>query len=250
MIRAIIIDDEQHCIDRLEYLLSTYAGRLVQLVGTYVTVGDGVHAITMHKPDLVFLDIQVGNATAFDLLKALTRIKFEVVFTTAYDQYAVKAFRFSAFDYLLKPIDRDDLLASISRLLERVSEQDRASRYDVLFENLKNQQGSSRRITIPTLNGFHIITTGEIIRCQADINYTHLFLKNNQKITVAKPLKDFEEILGDHGFYRIHNSHLINLTFISSYVRGKGGYVVMEDHTEIEVATRRKEGFLKMLKQL
>lgn len=250
MIQAIIIDDEQHCIDRLDYLLSTYAGGLIQVAGAYMTVEKGVQAINSLKPDLVFLDIEVGRDTAFDLLAAFGRIDFEVIFTTAYEQYAVKAFRFSALDYLLKPIDRDELLASLDRLQERVSQQDRAEKFDVLFDNLKKQAGTSRRITIPTVNGFHFITTDEIVRCQADINYTHLFLKNNQKITVAKPLKDFEEMLGEYRFYRIHNSHLINLDYISSYVKGKGGYVIMKDQTEIEVSTRKKEGFLKTLKQI
>ncbi len=250
MIQAIIIDDEQHCIDRLDYLLSTYAGRLIQVAGAYMTVEKGVQAIHSLKPDLVFLDIEVGRDTAFDLLAAFGRIDFEVIFTTAYEQYAVKAFRFSALDYLLKPIDRDELLASLDRLQERVSQQDRAEKFDVLFDNLRKQPGTSRRITIPTVNGFHFITTDEIVRCQADINYTHLFLKNNQKITVAKPLKDFEEMLGEYRFYRIHNSHLINLDYISSYVKGKGGYVIMKDQTEIEVSTRKKEGFLKTLKQI
>ena len=120
----------------------------------------------------------------------------------------------------------------------------------MFFENLKKQQPSSRRITIPTVNGFHFLSTEEIVRCQADVNYTHLFLINSQKITVAKPLKDFEELLCDYDFYRVHNSHLVNLHFVNSYIKGKGGYLVMHDHAEIEVSTRKKESFMKRLKEI
>lgn len=250
MIQAIIIDDEQHCLDRLDYLLTTYAGRTVQVMGTYITLEEGATAIRTLHPDLVFLDIQIGDNTAFDLLGSFREIDFEVIFTTAYEQYAVKAFRFSAIDYLLKPIERDELLVALENLKKRISQADRAGKFDVLFENLKKQQASSRRITIPTINGFHFLSTDDIVRCQADVNYTHLFLINKQKITVAKPLKDFEELLGDYCFYRVHNSHLVNLRFVSSYVKGKGGYLIMQDHAEIEVSTRKKEGFIKRLREI
>jgi len=250
MVRAVIIDDEQHCIDRLNHLLDNYASRTVEVVGCCKTVNEGIDYIRAAHPDLLFLDIQICDVTGFELLKAFPKPTFEIIFTTAYEQYAVKAFKFSAVDYLLKPIDRDELLASLDRLKERVSQLDRAKRFDVLFDNLRMQRGMPRRITLPTVSGYSILYTADIIRCQADVNYTHLFLKDKQKMTVAKPLKEFDELLADHNFYRVHNSHLINLDYISRYVKGKGGYIVMEDQTEIEVSTRRKEAFLERLKQI
>ena len=250
MIKAIIIDDEQHCIDRLNYLLTTFSGKAIQVKGAFQTFESGLQGIGELKPDLVFLDIQIADRTAFDLLDQLPDIEFEIVFTTAFDQYAIRAFKFSAVDYLLKPIDRDDLFSALDRVREKVSQADRAKQFDVLFDHYRQTNSHSHRIAISTIDGFSFIQTDEIIRCQADINYTHFFLRDKHKLTVAKPLKEFEELLRDYQFYRVHNSHLVNLSFVKKYVKGKGGYLIMSDNSEIEVSTRRKEGFLKRLMEI
>src|SRR5690554_370237 len=250
MIQAIIIDDEQHCIDRLDYLFSTFSRKTIQVTGAFQTVESGIQGIEDLKPDLVFLDIQIGGRTAFDLLDQFPEIRFEIIFTTAFDQYAIRAFKFSAVDYLLKPIDRDDLFSALDRVREKVSQSDRAMRFDVLFDHYRKTNIHSHRIAISTIDGFYFIQTDEIIRFQADINYTHFFLMDKQKLTVAKPLKEFEELLVDYQFYRVHNSHLVNLAFVKKYIKGKGGYLVMSDNSEIEVSTRRKEGFLKRLTEI
>ncbi len=247
MISAIIIDDEQHCINRLSSLLHDHCADTVQLAGTYSSVPEGLEALRHQQPDLVFLDVMIHEATGFDLLKQLPGIRSDVIFTTAFEKYAVQAFKFSAIDYLLKPIDPEDLLLAIGKLARKMEKNELGGKLDVLFHNLKDLQGSSKRIGIPTINGFTFLQVNDIIRCQSDINYTTLFLKEKQKITVAKTLKEFEELLGEYNFYRVHNSHLINLACIKNYNKGKGGFVLMTDNSEIEVSTRRKDEFLKKL---
>lgn len=250
MIKAIIIDDEQHCIDRLTMLLSGNSSNMVELLASVQSVDEGLTAIKTYKPQLVFLDIEIGNKTGFDLLKQLPEINFEVIFTTAYDKYAVQAFKFSALDYLLKPIDTDELQAALKKLNDKVSQKDIAGKFDALFHNLKNIQSASKKICVPVLSGLVFIQTDDIIRCESNVNYTTLFLKDKQKLLVAKTLKEFEEMLTEYNFYRVHNSHLLNLAYIKMYNKGKGGTVTMNDGSEIEVSTRRKDDFLKRLTAL
>jgi two-component system LytT family response regulator len=248
MIKAIIIDDELHCIDRLTELLEDHAGS-IDLLGAYRTAAEGLRAIRTLRPGLVFLDIQIHDSTAFDLLRTIGEIDFEVVFTTAYDKYAVEAFRFSAIDYLLKPVAPDELAQAVSKLEKKMAKNETAQKLDALFHNLKNMQGASRRIVVPVVNGLVFVQVGDIIRCESDINYTTLFLKDKQKITVARTLREFEELLTDSNFYRVHNSHLVNLAYIKNYNKGKGGFLTMTDNSQVEVSTRRKEEFLKRLSE-
>ncbi|HVX25302.1 MAG TPA: LytTR family DNA-binding domain-containing protein [Parafilimonas sp.] len=247
MTKAIIVDDEQHCIDRLGNLLKNYCGDSIELCGSFHSVEEGLKAVNSVKPNLVFLDVEIKDKTGFDFLKHLPEINFEVIFTTAYDKYAVQAFKFSAIDYLLKPIDAEDLQAAVKKLNEKISQKDLAHKFDTLFYNLKNIQNPSKRICVPVLTGFVFIQIDDIIRCESNVNYTTLFLKDKQKLLVAKTLKEFEELLKEYNFYRIHNSHLINLACIKTYHKGKGGTVTMLDGTEVEVSTRRKDEFLKKI---
>lgn len=247
MINAIIIDDEQHCINRLEGLLTGYCSDIIKLCGSFQSVEEGLQAIKQIKPGLLFLDAEIHDKTGFDLLKQLPEINFEVIFITAYDKYAVQAFKFSAIDYLLKPVDADDLQAAIKKLSDKFSQKEMSQKFDTLFHNLKNMQGVSKKICVPVLTGLVFIQVNDILRCESEINYTRIFLKNKQKLLVAKTLKEFEELLADYNFYRVHNSHLINLAYIKSYSKGKGGSVIMEDGSEVEVSTRRKDEFLRRL---
>ena len=250
MIKALIIEDEQHCIDRLSNLLATHCKKTIYLAGSFQTLEDGIRGIQQLQPDLVFLDVMLDEHTGFDLLERLDSIPFAVIFTTAHDKYAVEAFRFSAIDYLLKPVDPDDLIEAVEKLKEKISREELAKKFNVLFHNLKTIQATSRKISIPTNTGLIFLRISDIIRCQSDVNYTIIYLKDKQKITVARTLKEFEELLTDYNFYRVHNSHLINLAYIKSYQKGKGGSVQMTDRSEIEVATRRKEKFLKKLSEM
>ncbi|MBO9563685.1 MAG: response regulator transcription factor [Niastella sp.] len=244
MIRTIIVDDEQHCIDRLNKQISEFLPGVVHVMDSFTSVADATRAIEQYQPELVFMDVQLGNDTGFDVLKKLDSINFEVIFTTAYEKYAVKAFKFSALDYLLKPVDEDELVAAVNKLLQKVSKIDASRKIETLLGNLYS---ASKRICVPVMNGMIILKVDEIIRCESDINYTTIFLKDKQKIVVAKTLKEFDEMLTDYNFFRVHNSHLVNLACIKSYNKGKGGSVVMSDNTELEVSTRRKDDFLKRL---
>lgn len=249
MIEAIIIDDETHCSDLLAGLLNTYCGSLVRVAGTARSVEEGWQSILRVQPQLVFLDIQLQDETSFELLKRFPVIDFELIFVTAYEKYAIQAFKFSAIDYLLKPVDPDDLVKAVARLEQKRSREEAARRFETLFFNLRGP-GLPRRISVPTVKGLEFLPVQDIIRCESHINYTSLFLTNGHKLTVARTLKEFDELLAEHNFYRIHNSHLINLACIRTYNKGKGGSVTMSDNSEIEVSTRRKDELLKRLAEL
>lgn len=250
MIRTIIIDDETHCIDRLTGLVNEYHAGAIEILGAYRTAGEGLRAIQTLRPELIFLDIQIHDSTAFDLLRQIKEIDFEVIFTTAFDKYAVEAFRFSAIDYLLKPIAPEELQQSVKRLEKKMAKNETTQKLDTLFHNFQNIQGASRRIAVPVINGLVFIQVSDIIRCESEINYTTLFLKDKQKLTVARTLREFEELLTNANFYRVHNSHLVNLAYIKNYNKGKGGILTMTDNSQVEVSTRRKEDFLKKLAEL
>ena len=245
MIEAIIIDDEQHCSDRLATLLKE--DQAVELVGIAQTVEQGVALINTLKPGLIFLDVQIGSDTGFDLLKRLPHRNFEVIFTTAFEHYAIQAIKFSAIDYLLKPIDREDLNFALDKLSDEVSKKMTSSKLDILLQNIEKKKDGFQKIIVPTISGFEFLNVSDIIRCESDINYTTLFLTEKRKLLVARTLKDFEDMLSDHNFFRVHNSHLINLVYIKRYHKGKGGSVTLTDGSEIEVSTRRKEEFLKRI---
>lgn len=249
MLKVIIIDDEQHCVDRINKLLNQHK-KTIDIVEICTNVKDAKIAIESIKPDVIFLDIHLHEKTGFDLLKQFTTIDFEIIFTTAFDSYAINAFKFSALDYLLKPIDEDELNNTIKKIKDKVSLKDVSKKVEVLFHNLEEKTNQVKKIAVPTLEGLTFIKVTEIVRCQSDVNYTHIFLEGNKKITVAKTLKHFEDLLEPYNFFRTHNSHLINLSFVEKYVKGKGGYVLMSDRTHIEVAVRRKEGFINKLSSL
>lgn len=249
MIKALIIDDEQHCITRLEQLIRNNCPQL-QIAGTSSSIKDGIHSIKVLKPDLLFLDIQIGDQTGFDLLSAVKEFNFDIIFTTAYEQYAIHAFKFSAMDYLLKPVDADDLVSAVKKVEQKISREDTAKRLDVLLKNMNEMNILSKKIAISTATGILYMPVSEIIRCEAKINYTEIFLTDKRKLTVSRTLKDFESLLGDQYFFRIHSAHLVNLNFIKSYKRGKGGTVKLEDQSELEVSIRRKDAFLKKLSEL
>lgn len=216
-------------------------------MGVAMNVDEGREAILKHKPDLVFLDVQIHDKTGFDLLLSLPGIDFEVIFTTAHDKYAVNAFKFSALDFLLKPVDADDLALALRKLSSRQSQKEINEKFDVLFHNLRSVKQKDQRICVPMINGLVFFNVSDIIRCKSDVNYTHIYLKDGQKMMVSKTLKEFDDMLAEFNFFRVHNSHLINLNYIRQYNKGKGGYVTMTDGSEIEVSTRRKEDFMRAL---
>ncbi|MCK0160955.1 LytR/AlgR family response regulator transcription factor [Allomuricauda sp. F6463D] len=247
MLKALIVDDEQHCINRLEGLLLSEA-QDIEIKACCKTIDAAKKEIDRINPDILFLDVQLGNETGFELLSQLKSIDFEVIFTTSYDNYALKAFKFSALDYLLKPIDKDDLADALQKLRQQKSLKETSQKLDVLFHNFKENKQTSKRIAVPTVDGFTMLDTKEIMRFQSDVNYTHIHTIANKKLTASKTIKYFEDVLDECSFFRVHKSHLVNLDYIETYTKGKGGYITLSDGTKIEVAIRRKEELLQKLR--
>jgi len=244
MIAAVIIDDEQHCTERLVHLINNRFSAEISIKGTADNIEDGFKLINGLQPQLVFLDVRIREFTGFDLLDKYLNIPFQVIFVTAYEQYAIKAFKFSAIDYLLKPVDADDLKQAIKRVRERLDKQLQTERFELLFQNMRQMNQPVPRIAVPTINGLEIVNVNDIVRCQGDSNYTLIYMNGKKELMVAKTLKEFENLLSGYHFFRIHQSHLVNLAFIKSYHKGKGGFVRLEDKTELDVSSRRKDDFL------
>lgn len=244
MIKAILIDDEVHCLDTLSILLSDYCSE-VQVMERCMSAKQGLMAIGKHNPALVFLDIEMPAMNGFELLEQFTEIPFAIIFTTSYDQYAIKAIRFSALDYLLKPIDPKELIAAVQKV-QTQKHLPSAEQFQMLIGQVKNKESGFRKIAIPTAEGFELIAADELVRCEADDNYTHLFLKNKTKIIACRTLKEMEEQLESFSsFIRVHHSYLVNLNEVTKYVRGEGGYLVMNDGSTVNVSRSRKEALMK-----
>jgi two-component system, LytTR family, response regulator len=245
MIKSILIDDEAHCIDTLSILLKEYCPD-VQIVEQCRSANSGLQAINKHKPDLVFLDIEMPGMNGFEMLEQFTTIPFAIIFTTSYDQYAIKAIRFSALDYLLKPIDPNELVSAIKKVQEQ-RHLPMAEQFQMLLKQIQNKDHQFNKIAVPTVEGFELIPADQVIRCEADDNYTHLFLKNKNKITACRTLKEMEEQLHDFPFFiRVHHSYVANLNEVTKYIRGEGGYLVMSDGSTVNVSRSRKEALLKL----
>lgn len=247
-IKTIIVEDEKHCEDRLVHLLNANHGSYIDLVGIARSVDEGITLYNETKPQLMFLDVHIKEKVGFDLLQSISWKDVRVVFTTSFEKYALDAFRFSAADYLVKPIDEELLKIAIDKVSLAIQKSDTQTNLEFLLSNLKANNSQDKRISIGDAQEIHFIKVSDIVRCEADVNYTHFFLSNHSKLTASKPLKEYDELLGSAGFFRVHQSHLINLDKIKSYQRGKGGIVVMEDDTEVPVSTRKKDEFLAALK--
>lgn len=238
MIRAVIIDDIPEAVAVLKSDLENYCVN-IEVVGSADGVVSGAKLIKELKPELVFLDIQMKDGSGFDLLEILNDVNFKLIFTTASDEYAVKAFKFSAVDYLLKPIDPDELMDAVSR----VEGQDKpAERIDLLKENFVK----TKRIALNTLEKIHIVNIEEILRCESNINYTMFYFTDGTKLLVTKTLKEFDNLLSGHHFIRVHQSHLINTNFIKEFLKS-AGEIVMKDGTRVPVSTRKKQVLMDMI---
>lgn len=244
MIRAICIDDEKNSLEMIEWLLKTYCPE-VEIIAMTQLPEEGVNLIQQLHPDVVFLDIEMPRMNGFDVLEKLKEIKFEVIFTTAYDQFAVKAFRYAAFNYLLKPIDSEELMGTVARLKQKLSVPGTAQ-IELLLQSVLNKEKQIDRIALSTNDGLIFVQTKDISYCQAESNYTKVVLENQQKILVAKTLKEIDETLAGKDFFRVHHSYLVNVNHIQKFVRGEGGYIIMPDGTQITISRSKKDEFFQL----
>lgn len=243
--KAIIIDDEQDCCDVLETLLNRYCPEVI-VTDICISAEDGLNAIKKNEVDLVFLDIKMPHMNGFELLERLQPFHFAVVFTTSYDQYAIKAIRYSALDYLLKPVDKEELQAAVLKANERLTPLV-AQQLEILVQKINRPSQMINRIALPTMEGLHIIPADTIISCSSSSNYTNLSLKDGKRLTVSRTLKEIEEMLEGHSFFRVHHSYLVNLNEVRKYIRGEGGQLIMSDESSIDVSRSKKDQLLKEL---
>ena len=244
-LKAILVDDEKNSLENLQQKLQEFCPA-IHVIATAQRPEEAIFLINHHKPDVVFLDIEMPQLNGFRMLDELGDYAAEIVFITAYNHYAIEAIRISAFDYLVKPVAVKDLQNSTNRLLENRLRRTR-EKLEVLKQSLSESRSQEDKIAISTTEGIDFIQVKTIVRIESNSNYSKLVLNNGTSIVVTKLLKDFEEMLGKYRFYRIHNSHLINLACISKYIRGDGGQVVMQNGDMIDVARRKKDEFLKLI---
>lgn len=251
MLRALIIDDEENSRVSLKGKLELFCPE-IETIALASDVTSGVEQVKSVNPDVIFLDVKLAGESGFDLLEQLQQedlLNAEVIFTTAHDEYAIKAIKFSATDYLLKPIDAEDLVTAI-RKVEAKKDINPSVKLDVLIENIRQASDSPKKIVIPSSDGMHIIRVSDIIRCESSSNYTQFFLNTGKMLLASKTLKEFDNMLTDYSFERIHKSHLVNMNYVKKYVQSDGGYLIMNDGSQIPVANRKKEHLLTLLKSL
>lgn len=248
MLRVVIIDDEKASRDTLAGLLNRYY-KNAEIVGQADGYKSGIAEIHKQKPDVVFLDIQMPDGSGFKLLEDVGEINFEVIFTTAYDQYAIKAIKYSALDYLLKPIIPDDLLAALAKADQKKNTGGVSHNIEVLLENLKHSS-EPKKIVLSTAEKIHVIEVNDILRCESDDYYTRFFFTSGKSLLISKTLKEHEMLLGDKYFIRPHKSHLVNVKYIKGFLKADGGYIQMSDGTKVPVSRRKREMVVNIINNL
>jgi two-component system LytT family response regulator len=250
MINAVIIDDDINLRNGMKGLLNLYAPEIA-IIGEAENVKNGITEILNKKPQVVFLDIQLTDGTGFDILESITKtegkINTNIVFITAHEKYAIKAFRFSALDFLLKPVDPDELQQVIAKIKNSLEKKSNYSNIDLLLENISKKVDTFKRIALSTSEGIHLYEIGDIIRCESQDNYTKFYIKNQKPILISKTLKEYDELLSEHGFERIHQSHLINIAYLKAYIKTDGGYVLMQDGSHLPISQRKRERLKEIL---
>lgn len=246
MLKGIVVEDEKHSRETLIGMLERYC-KNVDIIAEADSYRGGLEVIRKHDPDVLFLDIQMPDGSGFRLLEELDEINFEIIFTTAFDQFAIKAIKYSALDYLLKPIDPDELVNAIKKVEQKRSSQEVNQNIQVLLDNIKTKESDPHKIVLSTSEKIHIIETDQILRCESDNYYTNFFLMDGKTILVSKTLKENEELLGDHNFIRPHKSHLVNVKYIKGFLRNDGGYIEMTDGSRIPVSRRKREKIIEII---
>ncbi len=244
---VIIIEDEPKSLQLLEAALQAYP--FIKIVATADSVSKGLSLIRQHQADLIFMDVMIKGGTAFDILEQLHSLDSDIIFTSSHEKYAIQAFRISALDYLLKPVDPEELSEAITKIQNKRREEYTAAHIKLLLSNYRNQDNEREvKIALPTLKGYSFVHPNEIIHCESDNTYTTFYLEGSRQLIVSKTLKSCETMLEPYSFCRVHNRSLINLNHIVEYERGEGGVIRMKDGSEIPVSRRRKEYFLNLFR--
>lgn len=249
MVRTILVDDERSGLNTLRKLLQLYCPE-VKIVAECEDADSAKEKIELLDPQLVFLDISLPGKSSFDLLSELDKINFEIIFVTAHHEFALQAFRYSAVDYLVKPVDEDILVESVKRAVKRIHTATANDNILTLIHNVQNKEVKREmKLCIPSLNGFRVVELKDILYCEASGSYTNFILSENNSICSAKPIYEYDELLSGAGFIRIHKSYLVNLLHVKEYVRGEGGSVILSDNREVAVSRRKKDYFLSRMKE-
>jgi two-component system LytT family response regulator len=246
--KTVIVDDELDAVNFIRSIIQEYCPKLV-VTGTAHNANDGVQLITEQKPELVFLDVEMPHGSGFDLLARFPEKMFDVVFITAFNQYALKAIKFSAVDYIIKPINISEFIEAVDKVIEKRSHlYTHNINYLALFENLKSTLPT--KLAIPTAEGMEYLNTREIVRIEADRSYCWFYMLDHKKHLVSRNLKEYQDLLTDRNFFRPHNSHLVNLEFVKKYVRQEGGYIQMADGSQIPISRIKRDLFLQLMSRM
>lgn len=242
-ISALIVEDEQDSRETLRNYIGKYC-KEIRIVKECQNIKEAQAAIKVHQPDLVFLDIEMPYGNAFDLLEQLDSIDFEIIFITAFDQYAVQAFKLSAAHYLLKPLNIEELINAVAKAKINIEKSQKINQSSILLENMAALNTQQQKVVLPLIDGFEVVKLSDILYCEAQDNFTCFYFVDNKKSLICRKLKFFENLLSNHRFCRIHRSYLINLEYVKRYLKGKGGSVILENEIEVPVANARKSAFL------
>lgn len=246
MIHTVIVEDEKNSRELLQRLLQEHFPDIM-LTGTSDNVEDAYKLIMATTPQLVFMDIEMKKATAFDLLNKFSSVFFEIIFTTAYEKYALKAIKFSVLDYLLKPVSLPELKEAVDKAREHISNHSSNRNLEMLMQNMRSIGLDNHQIALPTRDGLIFVKVRDIIYCESEGAYTHFHFRNSPALMTSKNLKEYEELLSEYDFFRIHHAYLINFREIVRYIRGDGGQVVMSNNKILDVSKRKKESFLQKM---
>jgi len=248
-LRVVIVEDEKHSRENLKNLLLEFCVN-INVVGMAGNVEEAVEEIKSKKPDVIFLDIELQTGTGFDVLERVANLNFEVIFTTAFEQYAIKAVKFSSLDYLLKPIDLDELQNAVEKAQIKKNQIVYKKQLETLMLNLKQQKPKLNKICLSTSDGFEFIEVNDILYCKAEGAYTVFVLKSSDKLLVSKNLKEYENLLLEQDFMRVHNSFLINLKEVKKYVKSDGGYIIMNNDDTVSISRSKKDDFIQVMSAL
>jgi two-component system LytT family response regulator len=245
-IKAIIVDDELHSLQTTELLVQKYCPK-IEITGLAESAEKGIQLIDKLKPDIVFLDIAMPVMNGFEMLQHITYKSFEIVFTTAYDEYAIKAFKVNAIDYLLKPIDPEELVQAMEKVKEKLDKHEQYNKIDELLKMIGQPEVKRKKVALSIDGKIKMIPFDSIIYCESESNYTYIYLAQGKRVMISKTLKEVEKIIGNPGFFRVQNSYLVNLGHIKEYIRGEGGELIMSNGDEVKVSRKKKEELMKLL---